>query len=65
VSAAGARLHRDTLAVQIGDVSLGASGCDRRASYVPTETTCTPDTFEVHAKDVCRAVIANVASKNP
>ena len=51
--------------VQIGEVSLGASGCGRRASYVPEMTACTPDTYVVHANDVCKAVIANVASKNP
>ena len=51
--------------VSIGEVSLGASGCGRRASYVPEMTACTPDTFVVHANDVCKAVIANVASKNP
>ena len=51
--------------VPIGDVSLGASGCGRRASYVPEKTSCTPDTYEAHAKDVCSTVIANVASKNP
>jgi hypothetical protein len=51
--------------VQIGGVSLGASGCNRRASYVPEKTSCTPDTYEAHANDVCSAVIANVASKNP
>lgn len=51
--------------VQIGDVSMGASGCGRRASYVPQETACSPDTFVNHANDVCKSVIANVASKNP
>lgn len=51
--------------VHIGDVSMGASGCGRRASYVPGETACSPDMFEAHAKDVCKSVIANVASKNP
>ncbi len=55
----------DIQVVQLGEVSLGASGCNRRASYVPEKTSCTPDTYEAHANDVCSTVIANVASKNP
>jgi hypothetical protein len=49
--------------VQINDVSMGASGCGKRASYVPDNESCSPDQFERSAKSVCTAVIANVASK--
>jgi hypothetical protein len=51
--------------VQISDISLGASGCGRRASYIPEKTSCAPDQYKSLAKDVCTTVIANVASKNP
>lgn len=51
--------------VQISDISLGALGCGRRASYIPANTSCRPDQYTRFAKDSCTAVIANVASKNP
>jgi hypothetical protein len=51
--------------VQIADVSFGATGCGRRASYIPEKTSCSPGQYASLAKDVCGTVIANVASKNP
>jgi hypothetical protein len=51
--------------VHIGDVSMGATGCGKRASYVPASRSCNPDQFESTAKEVCTAVVGNVASKNP
>jgi hypothetical protein len=50
--------------VQIADVSFGASGCGRRASYVPEKTSCSPGQYASLAKDVCGTVIANVASNS-
>ena len=51
--------------VGLSESSFGASGCGRRASYVPESYHCRPDQPESIIKDVCTAVVANVASKNP
>jgi hypothetical protein len=51
--------------VAISDASFGASGCGRRASYVPESDACRPDQPENIVKGVCTAVVANVASKSP
>jgi hypothetical protein len=51
--------------VQLADVSFGASGCGRRASYVPQDSGCFPEQSEMSAKQFCTAVVASVASKNP
>ena len=51
--------------VGISSTSFGASGCGRRASYVPESYHCRPDQPESTIKNVCTAVVANVASKNP
>jgi hypothetical protein len=51
--------------VQLADISFGASGCDRRASYIPESRSCYAEQFASTAKSVCTAVIANVASQNP
>jgi hypothetical protein len=51
--------------VQIADVSFGASGCGRHASYIPEKTSCSPGQYASLAKDVCSTVLANVAGKNP
>lgn len=50
--------------VQLADVSFGATGCDRRASYIPESRSCYADQFVNIAKEACTAVIANVASSN-
>jgi hypothetical protein len=50
--------------VQLADVSYGAAGCGRRASYIPESRYCSADQLESRAKDVCTAVVANMASSN-
>jgi hypothetical protein len=51
--------------VQLADISFGASGCGRRASYIPESRSCYAEQFASTAKSVCTAVIANVASSSP
>lgn len=51
--------------VGITDTSFGATGCGNRASYIPKIHTCGPHQTEGIIKDVCTAVVANVATKNP
>ncbi len=48
--------------VQLNPTSFGVTGCDRRMSYVPTSSACSPNQVEPNLDQACDGLVASAGS---